>query len=136
MEFWAQLHTDGLHPIHNSDSDTLSKLKLNTDYKFVVTKPRNIGRHRMFFAMINMVYENQEQYNNTTDLREQLTIAAGYFRNIETLIGTIEKRAQSISFSKMDDIEFNDYYKAVWGVIAKWLDMSDEMMREELVNYL
>ena len=136
MEFWAQRHEDGLHPLYNSDDEQLKKIRLHTDYKFIVTKPRNIKFHGKYFSMINMVFENQEQYNNIDDLRYELTKAAGYYYMVPDLNGVDQKKAKSISFASMDDIEFGDYYKAIWDVVAKWLDISDEQIRENLVNFL
>ena len=123
-------------PEFSTDYDKVGKLRPDTTYKVTITKPRNIGRHRMFFALISMVFENQEQYNNTDDLRHEITIAAGYFRVVKDLAGIDRKRPKSISFASMDDLEFSAYYKSVWDVVARWLDLTDEQIQQELINFL
>lgn len=45
--------------------------------------------------------------------REYITVEAGHFKLVNTPAG-IEKRAKSISWSKMDDVEFSELYKSVF----------------------
>ena len=136
MKLYAQFKNGRIIPEYNTDYDKLGKIRPDTTYLVNITKPRNIGRHRMFFAMVSMVFDNQDQYDNTDDLRSELTIKAGYFRVVKDLDGADRKRPKSISFANMDDLEFNAYYKSVWDVVARWLDISDDEIRDNLVSYM
>ena len=135
MEFWAQIHEDGLHPLRNSDSEQLSKLKLHNEYKFVVTQPRNVGHHRKFFALINMAYDNQEKFNSVDDFRAWCTIKAGYYRRIETP-GNDLYLPESISFASMDQTKFEEFYYKFMDVICNFLDTSRDEIIENIVNYI
>ncbi|MCK4827969.1 DUF1367 family protein [bacterium] len=135
MEFWAQLHTDGIHPIYNSDSDTLSKLKLNTDYKFVVTKPRNIGHHKKYFSLLNLTFDNQELFNNIDDMRAYLQMKAGYYKRIQTPDGEMII-PESISFASKDQLAFEEIYSRVMDQVCLFLDLTNDEIMENIVNYI
>ena len=135
MEFYVQFVNGKPVPEYNSDYDKLAKIKPLTTYKIAITQPRNIGFHKKYFALLNLCYENQETFNNIDDMREWLTLKAGYFRRVQTPTGTIFK-ADSISFAKMDELSFGEYYNRVMDQICKWLDLNDEDVRNEIVNYM
>lgn len=104
----------------DSDFEKAKKLPLNEPFFVTYVKKRNAKFHRKFFALINMVYQNQERYNNYDELREHLTIASGYFNFSYDLDGVEIKKAKSISFAAMDETEFNDLYNAVTDTIIKY----------------
>jgi len=135
MDLQCQFINGRITPEFNSDYDKLSKIKPNTTYKVVITRPRNIQFHKKYFALLNLCYENQETFNNIDDMREWLTLKAGYFRRVQTPTGTIFK-ADSISFAKMDELSFGEYYNRVMDQVCKWLDLNDEDVRNEIVNYM
>jgi len=135
MIFYAQLHTDGLHPIHNSDAENLGKLKLNTDYKFTVTAPRNLGFHKKYFALINLAFDNQEKFTSVDDLRIYLQMKAGYYRRVPTNDGEMIL-PESISFASMDQIKFEEVYSRVMDQVCLFLDLSNEEIIQNVVNYL
>lgn len=66
-------------PSHDSDYQSLKKIKVGATVSCEINQPRNIRHHRKFFALINMVYENQEIYDNIEFLRKELTMKAGYY---------------------------------------------------------
>ena len=136
MELYAHIQNGRIIPEYSSDYEKLGKIKSNTSYKVTIVQPRNSGFHKKFFAMLNMVYENQEAYNNPETLREELTKAAGYYTEVRAIDGRMERKADSISFASMDQLEFENYYKAVWDVVARWLNISDDDIRENLVSFM
>jgi hypothetical protein len=116
-----------LKAANDSDLEKLNKIKMNEMVKCVMTKPRNIKFHRKFFSLINMVFQNQEVYSDIDNLREELTKACGYFDSYINHKGITVYKAKSISFSKMDNTEFEELYNKFLDVIVlifKW-DKSD-----------
>ena len=99
-----------LKPSFDSDYQKLKKLKLNKEYKCVITMPRNIKLHRKYFALLNLVFNNQESYSNIEDLRHDLTVAIGYYTLRENMQGDVIKKPNSIKFSSMDELEFGELY--------------------------
>jgi hypothetical protein len=41
------------------------------------------------FALVNLAYHNQDTYNNIDDMREDLTIDAGFYRTTENKRGEV-----------------------------------------------
>jgi hypothetical protein len=97
----------------------MKRIKVGDFLECEIKKPRNYRFHKKFFALIQMIFQNQERYNNIDDLREDLTIEAGYFVKRENIKGELIKRAKSISFANMDEHEFSELYSAVLDEIVK-----------------
>ena len=135
MEIWAEIHEDGLHPLYNSDVEKFSKLKLRTQYKFVVTKPRNLQFHKKAFALFNMTFENQEIFNNLDDMRAYLTIKSGFYNRIPTGKGEMIL-PKSISFTSMDETEFEDYYNKLIDAVIVFLDISKEDIMQNIADFM
>lgn len=53
--------------------------------------------------------------------RSWVTIEAGHYDAIELPDGTLRKFPRSISFSNMEDLEFQQFYKAALDVIWRWI---------------
>lgn len=99
--------------------------------------PRNYRFHKKFFALINFAfdawlpnrknksYKGIEVVKNFDRFRSDLLIQAGYYEQTFDLDGNMKLEAQSISFSNMDDAEFERVYSAVATVI----------LEKVLVNY-
>ena len=81
---------------YDSDYENFKKLPLNEIFTITYKKQRNIKFHRLFFSLINMVYQNQEQYKFIDDLREDLIIEAGYYYKTININGEEVKKAKSI----------------------------------------
>lgn len=120
---------------YNSDYEKAKKIKPGVDLKCSVTKPRNYKFHKKFFAMLNLVFDNQETYSNLDDLRNDLTIEAGFFERRTNLEGDEVKKARSISFASMDDFEFEDFYNAILNVVIKHFGHDKEALENELINH-
>lgn len=46
-----------LMPVNESDADAIQRLKHGTIYRAEVTAPRNLKRHRRFFALLNLAFD-------------------------------------------------------------------------------
>jgi hypothetical protein len=126
----------GLKPCYNSDYDIYSKIPLNEVFEIEYKKPRNYEFHKKYFGLLKLAFENQELFSNITDMREDVTIMAGFFELRENKIsGEITKKAKSISFAQMDEIEFSELYESTKDVICKWLGVTDESIEEEIYKY-
>ena len=122
-------------PAYDSDLEIAKKIKVNSFYEFDFKKPRNYEFHKKFFALINLSFHNQDTYNNLDDMREDLIIDAGFYRTTENKHGGTVKKALSISFASMDDIEFNNLYSRVADVIVKWLGIEKQDIIDNINQY-
>jgi hypothetical protein len=122
-------------PAYGSDLEIAKKIKVNSFYEFDFKKPRNYLFHKKFFALVNLTFHNQDTYNNIDDLREDLIVDAGFYRTTETMHGETVKKALSVKFSSMDEIEFNDLYSRVADVIVKWLGVEKQDISDNINQY-
>lgn len=120
---------------YNSDYENAKKIKAGVVMEYETKKKRNYKFHKKFFAMINLVFDNQEAYSNIEDLRHDLTIEAGFFTRRENLEGDEVKKPLSISFSKMDEYQFNEYYNAILNVVIKHFGHNKEELETELIQH-
>ena len=120
---------------YDSDLEKAKKIKPLKEVKCKITQPRNIKFHRKFFALINLVYDNQEHYNNIEHLRRDLTVASGYYTKRITIHGEEITEPKSISFSKMSELEFSELYSAMLDSIEKYFNFDKESVKEQIEQH-
>ena len=120
---------------YNTDSDKIKKLKPGEFYKCKITHPRNIQFHRKFFALIKMLFDNQEIYINADRLRKDLLISAGYFEEWVDFYGEIHREAKSISFAKMTEFEFGEMYSRVLDQIVANFNFDKQDIIDNVEQY-
>ena len=109
----------GFEPIDDLGREALSKIGVGDLVRAEIKRPRNTDHHRKFFAMLNLVYENQEHYKSPNDLLEVLKIRIGHCHTVQTKHGEV-KIPKSISFAAMDQTEFDQFYnRAVDWVLSE-----------------
>jgi hypothetical protein len=92
---------------------------------------RQVGQqHSVALADAADQYLTEAAYTRTGDLallksfdayREWVTIQAGYFTEHIYPDGSRNRRAKSISFAKMDEVEFHQLYKSALNVLWNWI---------------
>ena len=125
-----------LKPAFDSDYENFKKIPLNEVFKVEYKKTRNIKFHRKFFALINLVFSNQEVYSNIEHLRKHLTIASGFYDTTICLeTGAEIKEAKSISFSSMDEVEFSELYNRFIDTIHKYFGIDKQDLIDNIDQY-
>ncbi len=103
-------HFGALRPA-NPDAETLmAKLAPDKLVMVDVVRSRNLYHHRLFFALMQLVYENQTAYATVDDIVTAFKFAVGHTHKFNTKRGMIEIPV-SISFAKMDQTEFESFYE-------------------------
>jgi hypothetical protein len=120
---------------YNSDYEKASKLKVGVEYECTIVKKRNPKFHRLYFSLLNMVFQNQDYYTNIEDLRHDLTVEAGFYSLRSDLQGNIIKKPHSISFSKMDDEQFANLYDKTLSVILLFFKFDKEDIEKNIEQY-
>lgn len=120
---------------YDSDYEKAKKIKVGETYEYEYKQLRNIKFHRKFFALLNMLFQNQEIYNNIEHLRKDLTIDAGYYESRPNLYGEEIKEAKSISFANMGEDEFNEYYNAVLDCIVTHFNFEKQEIIDNVNQY-
>ncbi len=136
--------SEGLKPCYDEDYDNKKKLKLGVVYQVEIKKARNVEFHRKYFKLINLSWEYQNEgvinhFKNNVDLfRKTVEMSAGHCDTIYSIPRNewIET-PKSISFDKMDEIEFQDLYDRVKDVLFTVFlkKVSEEEFMRNLVNF-
>lgn len=124
------------NPAFDSDYDNLKKVPVNEIIKVEYKKTRNLRFHRKFFALINLVFQNQSVYSNIDHFRKHLTIASGFYDTTICLeTGAEVKEAKSIKFSKMDEIEFSELYSRFIDTVNEYFGIDKEDLMREIEQF-
>ena len=127
---------NGLKPAYDSDKEVFNKMPLNEIFEIEYIKKRNVKFHKKFFALLKLAYENQSDYRFIEDMRRDLLIVSGnYDEQVCKITGEIYKKAHSINFSNMDELQFSEVYTSVKNIICKWLGIDNETLDEEINQY-
>jgi hypothetical protein len=120
-KFLAVKHLGGLRPADQAGHEALTKIGQGETVMVEVKKPRNARHHRMFWALMTLVWEqmDQERYPSVEDFVAAIKIAAGHRTRIELPNGVVGFIPRSIAFHKMDQTEFSAFYERVCDLIAK-----------------
>lgn len=137
MKFYAKIDLQNkVVPCTDFDYDILRKVKKNEVLSIEIKKERNIGFHRKFFILISLLFDNQELYNNIDGYRHDLLISSGFYEErTNFLTGAVTLKAKSISFSKMDDLEFQEVYSRVIDTAIKFIPIDKKELLEEIERH-
>jgi len=102
----------------NSDEQEKIALWANGDLiKCTTHKMRNPKFHRLVFAFLNFIFQNQERYETLDDLLIEFKLRSGYYNEHITTKGVIVYVPKSISFENCDELQFRELYN-------KWIDIA------------
>ena len=117
---------NSLIPADAASEEALRSIDMGDTVKAEIVRPRKLWMHRKFFALLQVIFPHQEAYPTLEELREALTIALGYYVEIRCFDGTVQKRAKSISFAKMDQAAFEQFFeRAVDAIVTRILPRID-----------
>lgn len=120
----------------SGDYETAKKIKVNIPYEFEFKNARNPKFHAKFFALLNLVVENTEQFKDVNHLRMILAIECGWYEElINPLSGEITIIPKSISFAKMDNDEFEDLYNKSIDYCCKILGVEKQDIINEISQH-
>lgn len=105
--------------------------------------PRCLKHHAKFISKIKNLLERTEAFSKEKDLRQWLTMAAGYVDWQPGPDSTPNAIPKSISFNDLDEAEFAELHRAVDGVLwsteglAKlWPHLSLEKQYESMQDFM
>lgn len=108
-----------LMPVDDIAEEALAKIKYGEEVAIEIKKPHNLKLFRRYWALVNIVFTNQDRYETREQVHTALKLASGVYEQIELPGGHIFKVPGSIEFDKMDAIEFAQFWDRVCDVIAK-----------------
>lgn len=117
-----------LMPAHQQDLDAITKLPAGQPLRVKVTRMRNVQFHRKYFALLNYAFDcwtpdeaNMVGEKNFDRFRKDIIILAGFYECYVRLNGETRIEPKSISFTNMDQDDFDALYDKTIDVIIKYV---------------
>jgi hypothetical protein len=119
--------TGALVPADGPSAEFIQKLKIGAGLRGEFKRQRNIRFHRKMFALFNFAfdmwgapeleYKGHPVAKSLDRFRRDLTILAGHYEAVTNLRGEVRLEAKSLSFSNMDEAEFETVYSSILKVV-------------------
>ena len=94
-------------------------------------KRRSVQQHRLFFALLNRAFDNQEYYPTLETFRYALLIRLGYYEEFKFMDGEVIPIPKSLAFASMTREEFSRLMDDAAEAIEVMLGMDkDELLAE------
>lgn len=106
-----------LAPSSPRDAALLAAFGVGEILEVALRKPRSAAHHRKFFALMQLVFENQERYDTIADLLVEVKLKCGHYREHLTTKGRLIYVPKSLSFEAMGQEEFGVLYSKAIDVI-------------------
>lgn len=130
MKIFLQKYQGALRPVDEMGEELLHKFADRTLVSCEIRQPRNLQHHRKFFALLNLVYENQERYPSVEQLLSAMKVALGHCDMLTLKDGKQVYIPKSIAFHKMDQLEFDKFWDRVVKLVCE--KILPGMQREDL----
>jgi len=105
-----------LAPTDEAGAEALKKWKAGDELWCEFRLARFPRHHKLYFALLTIVYENQERYTSFEMFRKAVQVAAGHFDMIYTVNGEGVVSTKSIDYSSLDQVEFDRVFGEVMRV--------------------
>ena len=99
-----------LRPCGRAGAEVLDGIGPDEVVKVEISRPRNVLHHRKFFALLDVIFPHQDEYVTEEDFRAAFTCALGYCTKVKTRTGATVLIPKSISFAKMDQRAFEQFF--------------------------
>lgn len=121
----------------DASAETINTLPPNRPLLASIRQPRNLAHHRKFFALVNLIFDNQSQFASKDELIACLKVYVGHCQVYERK-GELIKVPKSIAFDQMDQVDFDDFYRRVLDVVARdlWPSVTVDWLKAAIEEYL
>ena len=134
-----------LAPADDHESERMKKFKNNEMYEVEIKLSRNPAFHRKMFAFFGFCFEHwasdrefMDEYSQRDEFRKDLTILAGFRKEIYNMDGSVKVVAESLSYASMDQERFEKCYNAIIqaAMIHIFKDCSPQMENRSFIKRL
>lgn len=136
MKIVLQRVNNSFNIVYGSDLEKVSYIKQGQQIWCELTKSRNIKHHRKFFAILNCAFENQSQFVSVEQFLSALKFEMKYYEIGHNFDGDAIPLLKSISFAKMDQFEFENFYASALLILSKFIGCTVEELENDSGNYL
>ena len=138
MRIFLKRTQAGFEPDTEYDSDDISRIKFGSVVEAEIKQPMNLKFHRKWRALLRFAFENQDKYQDFEDFYIEIKLKTGHYDEHVTTKGNLIYVPKSMSFSKCDEIEFDQRYsKAIDVIIEHFMpDSTAEEIDRIILNIL
>ena len=135
MKYFAKRYGQTLAPTTKDTADLIESFSSSDIVEITVKKPRHVRHHRKFWAVLGVVARNTE-YEKSDILLDYIKVRLGYvdwfsFKTSDGIALNVP-RPKSISFKKMDQVEFSEFYERAMTVIQDDLGFDLALTEKEI----
>lgn len=132
-EIMLTKHLGGLRPVDDLGTQYLSRIKHGDVVLCEVKRPRNLGHHRKFFKLMQVVQPNTS-YPTVDALVVAMKVYLGHCDTVSLKGGKLAAVPKSIAFHAMNQEAFAQFYDAaVDAVVAHFLPgVAESDLRREV----
>lgn len=126
-----------LIPVDDEGKEAIDGIGQGELVRVKITKARNLKHHKKFFSMLNLVLENQDKYPTQKHLLTAVKLEAGWYEDEAVDVnGKRSYLVKSISFAKMDQVEFDKFYEEAIAACCRLLPhLNADDIRDEVIAY-
>lgn len=127
-----------LVPVDALAEEALRKVANGELVQVEVKRPRNLHHHRKLFALLSLIFENQERFQSVEEMLDAIKVYIGHCQTMQLRDGTVVKTPRSIAFHRMDQNSFEAFYNKVLDVVAEKIipGISKAGLRKEVEAFL
>jgi len=122
--------------IYGSDIEKVSYIKSGQQVWCQLTKSRNLKHHKKFFAIVNCAFESQSKFENVDNFLSALKFEIGHYEIGRNFKGDKIPLLKSISFAKMDQLEFEKFYCSALQILSKFIGCTVEELENNSGDYI
>jgi hypothetical protein len=115
----------GFVPADDASAEACKKYKAGEVYRADIVKPRSYQHHKLCMALLNLTFENQDRYDSFEVFRKVVARAAGHVTEYPDLNGEMVVEADSLSYERLDEVEFTKVMAAMMTVCCHILHDMD-----------
>lgn len=131
-----QKRNNNLIPVYSKDIEIMTKIKENDMVSVEVRKARNPHQHALFFALLNCVLDNSENFKSLDEVLIYAKYKLGLV-TMQTVDGKVIIIPKSIAFENMDNLEFTDtVLNPALDIFAKYFNCNKSELESNYQNYL
>jgi hypothetical protein len=108
-----------LHPTDERGQAALFKISDGALVTCDIKRSRNLQHLRLYWSLIHRLYDNQERYASPETLSDAFKICAGLCETFVLPSGQVVHRPGSISFGKMKDDDFREFWERFVKVVCE-----------------
>lgn len=102
----------GFIPADQEAADAMKGYKLGEVFRGKIVKPREHKNNRRWWKLCELIRDNTEGYASKEQVSDHIKILCGHTTTVHSkTTGEMYHLPNSISFSALDEIEFNEVWK-------------------------